>query len=863
VSTFCPHCGTQLTNPQAQFCPVCGYGLPAPPAGHTSRPGTQHIQLAQLIIQWPGGRAQPVPLLKDTLSLGRDQGNDVVVNFGTVSRQHAYLERRNGVFHVVDLGSRNGTTLNGQRLMPNAAYPLMHGAVLRIGDMAGNSVSLTFEDGSASVGPAIVRQLNLQALPTATLGRDPRCDVPLPGPTVSWHHARIDQTAGGIMLRDLGSTNGTFVNGQRVTMHPLHPGDRIQIGPFQLVYQPSGLAQLGGTLDFCLDAIRLCRAVPDREKRGATKVILNDVCLSIQPREFLALVGGSGAGKSTLMNALNGFKRADQGQVLVNGDDLYQHFGLFRTQLGYVPQDDIVHLGLPVGHALRYAARLRLPPDTSGQEITKRIDDVLTRVGMMEQKRQVVSSLSGGQRKRVNIGTELLAEPGLFFLDEPTSGLDPGLEKRMMDTLRHLADEGRTIILVTHATANITLCDLVAFMAHGRLVFYGPPDEAKRFFGVSEFADIYTQLEPPPTPQDPSPDLQKVAEHWNALFMSDTCYQQYVANRQAGTHARSTPGQVLSPANAQGPARPLPLAQLRQFMILAQRYLELILHDRMGLGILLAVMPFIGFLLLLIGRSTDLVGDTPDEIARQMASSSGYHVAGSTQTLLLMMSLAAVLLGLFGSAYEIVKEWSIYRRERMVNLGIAPYLASKIIVLMGFALVQCFALLAVLSLKIELPEEGVMLPAPVEMYVTLLLGALVSVALGLFISALARSQNMVIYIILVVLFIQIIFAGVLFDLPSVTTPLSYLTVTRWTMESLGATVNINHLKDLGVTEMPFPADPTTGLPAHKHKVPDGWKFKINYDRTEAHLLSRWAILLAFAGLWIGLAGIVLRRRDEI
>jgi hypothetical protein len=227
------------------------------------------------------------------------------------------------------------------------------------------------------------------------------------------------------------------------------------------------------------------------------------------------------------------------------------------------------------------------------------------------------------------------------------------------------------------------------------------------------------------------------------------------------------------------------------------------------------------------------------------------------------MSLACVLLGLFGAAYEIVKEWPIYRRERMINLGIGPYLASKVLVLMGFALVQCLALLAVLSIKLDLPGKGVIMSAPVEMYVTMLLGALTSISLGLFISALARSQNMVIYVIMVVIFVQIIFAGVLFDLPQGTKPLSYLTVTRWTVEPLGATVDMERLKGLGESRVTVPADPALGTPEREVQVKDDYKFKISYDRNAGHLLSRWAILLAFSALWLGLTGITLRRRDEI
>ncbi|MCZ7674259.1 MAG: ABC transporter ATP-binding protein [Chloroflexi bacterium] len=245
--------------------------------------------------------------------------------------------------------------------------------------------------------------------------------------------------------------------------------------------------------NYRLDATNLTRIVSiggltQKLSGGSTqRIILDDVTLSIHPREFVALVGGSGAGKSTLMKAMSGFTPANSGQVLVNGDDLYANFGAYRSILGYVPQDDIIHGQLTVYSALNYAAQLRLP-DAPPAEIETRIQRVIQEVELVGHEEKQVQSLSGGQRKRVSIAVELLAEPGLFFLDEPTSGLDPGLEKKMMYTMRQLADNGRTIILVTHATANIDQCTQVAFMSEGgKLAYFGPPKDALVFFQATDF----------------------------------------------------------------------------------------------------------------------------------------------------------------------------------------------------------------------------------------------------------------------------------------------------------------------------------------------------------------------------------------
>src|SRR5881396_2024237 len=208
--------------------------------------------------------------------------------------------------------------------------------------------------------------------------------------------------------------------------------------------------------------------------------------------------------------------------VLKNGQDYYKHLAAFSTQLGYVPQEDIIHRDLTVVRALYYAAKLRLPSDFTEAQIKQRIKEVLVDVEMSYRRNLLVSKLSGGQRKRVSIALELLANPSVFFLDEPTSGLDPGLDRKMMFLLRKLADKGHTIVLVTHATNNINTCDYICFLAQGgRLAYFGLPDGAKSYFGKSDFAEIYTSLEP----TDTNPNIPAEAE---AKFKKSPYYQQYV-----------------------------------------------------------------------------------------------------------------------------------------------------------------------------------------------------------------------------------------------------------------------------------------------------------------------------------------------
>lgn len=869
------------------------------------------------MVQQPGRSAATHPLTKNIITIGRDAQNDIVIDADVVSRRHAQITLQGSDYWITDMGSTNGVAINGGRILPHQLVKLDDGALLRIGDQFGNSVSMTFQltaQQTAVPGKTIrLGQLNLGQAAVYTLGRETNNQVQLNHPSVSRRHAEIQRTPQGEVIRDLGSANGTYVNGMRLTKtHLLQAGDIVQIGSFKLVYDQTGFTQYTPDGNYRLDATNLTRIVSiggltQKLSGGSTqRIILDDVTLSIHPREFVALVGGSGAGKSTLMKAMSGFTPANSGQVLVNGDDLYANFGAYRSILGYVPQDDIIHGQLTVYSALNYAAQLRLP-DAPPAEIETRIQRVIQEVELVGHEEKQVQSLSGGQRKRVSIAVELLAEPGLFFLDEPTSGLDPGLEKKMMYTMRQLADNGRTIILVTHATANIDQCTQVAFMSEGgKLAYFGPPKDALVFFQATDFSDIYTTLsqpvDPNNLPQACLPHYQRLlqasadpknppdaATVWTEYYRHSPDYQQHVGRRlQSNTGFPQVPMQQQQ-SQPQTQTEQM-VSQGKQFGVLAQRYFELIRRDWQSLVVLIAVMPIIGLLLLFMADKYDLVGKNQSEIRQEIQEDIRekrvdedrrddneqfqgiYQVVGSTQRVLFIMALAGSLLGLFAASYEIVKEEPIYQRERMVNLKIGPYLLSKMVVLAGFALVQAFLFLLVLRMKITFPDQGVFLPAGIEMYVTLVLTALASMALGLLISALVTSHSTVIYVVLVVLFVQILFAGAIFEIPPVAQPVSYLTTTRWALEALGSTVDMESLKEKGggclesENELPpgMPRPPATDYCKEgQTELGSEYTFHVSYNHSVPHLLGRWFVLFGFMGLFLGLTAVLQKRKDVV
>ncbi|MCG8350296.1 MAG: FHA domain-containing protein [Chloroflexales bacterium] len=862
----CIYCNAPLNRPDAKFCARCGHAQNLFQSAVNSNITRTVTHDATLLIQ-DGGQSNIVPLDDNPLTIGRATDNSIILNSRFVSGRHARIEPEGIAHRIIDVGSMNGLLYEGHRVQQHS---LADGDVLRIGDpTTGNFVSLTYHNRFAIRVPQSAQIAHSYPLnpndPQITLGRF-GCEVILDNPQVSRFHAQIDRLPDNRhLLRDAGSTNATFVNGKRISQHSLNPGDIIQIGPFKLVYNITSLDQYDQRGALRLDARKLSHQI---RRNDQTLFILHNISLSIAPREFVALVGSSGAGKSTLLKALCGYAHASSGQVLVNGDDYYNNFDAYRTMLGYVPQEDIIHRGLPLGQALEYAAQLRLPADTAESEIAQRIKRVLDDVEMGVQRDQVVESLSGGQRKRVNIGVELLADPSLFFLDEPTSGLDPGLEKKMMYTLRRLADSGRTVVLITHATANIMQCDHIVFMSNGRMVFFGPPSDALTFFGVAseDFADIYTKLEgladpqsiivqrylndeytmwqqtnaAKPTTQNPNTQ-PALAELWETKYRHSSYYQKYVADRLA----EIPPGPIVAPNETGARRQTRRVSLLRQFGILSRRYLDIMLQDRRNLLILFLQAPIIALLLLIVARSDTLVG----------VQAQGLLQRGEAKKLLFMIATVSVWFGIINAAREITKEIPIFRRERLVNLQIGPYIGSKVAVLSLLVLLQSIILLLVLGVKVIYPNDtGLLLPTMLELLITTVLTAMAGMALGLVISSASSTPDRAISIVPLVLIPQIVFAGLIFHIEGFATPLSWLTISRWSMEALGTSINLNALCNMPNID-------------NQNSIPPGCspnflEIETAFTYNASYLLSRWAILALYMLVCLGLTAWLLKRRER-
>ena len=712
--------------------------------------------------------------------IGRSKTADLPLNDPAISRQHCALTVTQGVVQVEDLGSASGTFVNGQRVL--GSVRLISGDRIKIGNTvlrfvveiesrqrSGDvEVGQATEPGSPAPDLTMVRKpgrpqpaappeartsTSTAALSPIALkerlviGRDPQCDVVLPSREVSRRHAEIRRENGAYTVRDLASTNGTFLNGVEVQGRmELVEGARLRTGPYTFLLRGGTLWSSSQKGNVRIALQNLSREVTSRDTKQKL-VLLDNISLVIEPNEFVALLGPSGSGKSTLMDAVNGRRPATSGRVMVNEDDFYAAYRYYRRAIGYVPQKDIVHTTLTVEQALTFTAKLRLPTDTSEQEIERIVGEIIEKVGLSERRHTLIANLSGGQVKRVSLGVELIADPSLLFLDEATSGLDAGTEAKMMTLFRQIADDGKTVLCITHNVENVKLCDLVVVLAAGKLVYYGPPSELPAFFNVSQISEVYDRLESRP------------AEEWADRYKASRHYQHYMVER---TEAAATAQKTAKPVEQQLSAGE-PVSEVwRQMQVLTNRYATLTLQDRKNVLLLLAQAPLIALLLGMVFSK----GNAQDH-----------------RLVVFLMSISAIWFGCINASREVVKELPIYLRERAVNLELFAYLGSKITVLSVLCAVQCLALFVIVAPLTKLESEAG------KLFLTLCLTSWSGMLMGLVVSALVDNADKAMAIIPVLLIPQVVFSDIITHLEGFARAIAYwTTVSFWSVDAMLNTI---------------------------------------------------------------------------
>lgn len=779
--------------------------------------------------------------INSTISIGRGNDNDIVINNQTISTQHARIHSKDDDIYIEDLNSSNGTFLDGTKINAGNSYQLYDNQIVQLGELsfvikkvesADNKKSelivgrdprsdlfididtVSFhhlkvyqennswyiEDDKSTNGTYLenyntpikkiklepnkilflatyklntneifdvinnrYKNSNLIEKDVTIIGRNPKANIYIDNFNVSWNHAKIVKEGNSYYIYDLDSTNGTYVNGVSVKNKvKINPGDRITLGVYSFIFQENRDSNLTivniNRKGFTIEAKNITFTVNKNKK------LLNDISLTVYPGEIVGIMGLSGAGKTTLLKILSGYTSPTEGQVFINGLDLYKNFERVKNTIGYVPQEDVLYPELTVYEALMYSFKLRLKEKLSKEEIDKRIDSILTDLALpLDIKTVKIGSpddkgVSGGQRKRVNIAMELLADPEIIFLDEPTSGLSSVDAKIVMEKLKELSDRGKTIILTIHqpSLVNYKIMDNIAILTSGKLAYYGPnyPDSIKYFNSEPYTEEVLND-----------PDMALIGLYngetekninWQEKYKESEYYKKFVVDRTGKNN-----NNVNFDKNTTSSA-------LKQFTTLISRYFKIKVKDKLNTAILLLQAPVIAILLAFLfnGDGVQFNKEHPS-------------------VLLFIIVISAMWFGIINSVKEIVSEKAILERERIIGLKLVPYIMSKFIVLAILSFIQVALLVGIVKLTIPNFDLNY-----IKLTILIFVTSLSGVSIGLFVSAITKSVSQALSFVPLVLLPMIIFGGgmmPIIDMPTNKLKLdayhvSYLMPTRWSLE---------------------------------------------------------------------------------
>ena len=745
--------------------------------------------------------------------IGRDASCDISFSdIPNISSKHAQLiQDENNNLYIIDLGSTNGTFINNRKLEANVQYPFSTKDQVSLSSV--NSLQLVFNpdsytlrkgtsskpigNGGNSDSTDIIDKFRNKS--KITIGRSQENDVCLEHAIVSKFHASIEKKGTNeFVLIDLDSLNGTYLNGKRISGSvKVTERDVIIIGRFKLSLR--GKAQ-DLTKEVAIRADRI-----SKQFKGGN-IGLHKTSFEIPAKSLMAVMGPSGCGKSTLLKALNGDSPPSSGSVYISGLNLSANYDYLKKNIGYVPQDDIVHKELTVEQSLYYAAKLRLEK-ASNEEIQQKIEQVLNELKIPHIRKELVGEISGGQRKRVSIAVEILTDPLILFLDEPTSPLDPQTIEEFLGILKKLSEKGTTVIMVTHKPEDLNYMDKVIFMAEGGyMVYQGDKTTYLNYFGTNNTIDVYKQLE--------APKSKKWIEKHNL--------------NNTGSNSKNEVNQssrALSATNF-----------FSQYWWLTIRYFNIKLNDVSNSLIMVGQAPIIAGLICLI-------------------------FSNISQAVPFLMAVCAVWFGTNNAAREIVGETAIYKRERMFNQGILAYIFSKITVLSTFAAIQ--ALLFTLIISANFSSTNPSWNNPSATFLWMLVLSMASTMLGLLLSAVVKTSEKVMTLVPIALIPQIMLAGIVSKIENQFVEiLSYVTLSRWGTEGFSI------IQDKVSLEQPDPINPENKIRETVSSVdqlkesfhssyPDRfgeWAFKLSLDELAVFIIS----MICFIGIYIS-----LKRKDSI
>ena len=444
----------------------------------------------------------------------------VALTSSIISRSHGEITCVNERYFYYDHNSTNGTYVNGELIGKNSpthklAVEIKDGDVLSF-DIISNGKHHP-ERVTAIFTTSLSKQVKWKKISLSkdiaeiSIGRSSQSGLNLNNDMISEKHASFFGSQNGWVIIDHQSKNGVYVNGKRINAPQyLRNGDVVRIVNAFFVFYENALL-------FCEEPTKEStqshndsnkkltiniteRSVFQRFKKIA---LLQDINLTISSGEMVLILGGSGAGKTTFINAVMGYEKA-HGKITYDNTDIYEEYEQMKYEIGFVPQQDLLRGSDTVYDTVSNAAEMKLPKSLSAEEREKQIASVLEELGLSRERNTLVSKLSGGQRKRLSIAVEFIANPSLFFLDEPDSGLDDIMGRGLMENLRAIADKGKIIMIITHSPERAgDLFDKVIVLAKstkdncGHLAFYGSTKEAMEFFDVSEYKGIVKKINRP------------------------------------------------------------------------------------------------------------------------------------------------------------------------------------------------------------------------------------------------------------------------------------------------------------------------------------------------------------------------------
>jgi ABC-type multidrug transport system ATPase subunit len=652
----------------------------------------------------------------------------IILKGVNIEDYHGKIENSNNRIYIYDYSKTSSIKVDNKKIPKNKPFQIPEGSIAELAD-ADTIIRLLKvqstenEDNSAPRSVDITKYLNENKI--VRLGHHADNDITINDSLAESFHAEIIYLNNKYYIKDLGSQHGTYFNGEKIRGKQIfNPGDVFFIGLNSFSY---GSTELKVNPESAITAINISKFF----KSGG--IGLQPLNMNINRGELVALMGPSGCGKSTLLKALSGDSPATGGSVHLFGLELKQNYKLLKKKIGYVPQDDIIHKELTVYKTLYLAGKLRLGSTISEIELQKRIAEVLETLKLNndEISFKKIKDLSGGQRKRVSIAVELLNKPSILFLDEPTSPLDPETIDEFLKCIQQLCQNGTTVVMVTHKPEDLSYADKLIFMGTaGHHVFEGKSKDILTHFDKENLVQIYSLL-------SKSSETKKWYKKWyaNAVEPEITSRNNFKVDRDSHF--------------------------FYQLKWLIKRCYAVKVGNKSNL-ILQFIQPVIIALLInLVFKN--LIQD-------------GRIKPGA----IFMMNIATIWFGVSTAGKEIIGELAIYKRERMFNLKIGPYLISKVVVLGLIGVIQTLLITSII--KINFKEQ---IPLFLDVWIFLTFIHLSSTLLGLFISAAAKSTESVMTIIPIALLPQNILAGIVAPIEDKVTEIaSIFTFGRWGTEAL-------------------------------------------------------------------------------